>query len=41
MLLMEYPLELLEDMHIVKRDFIQSARKGRPLENIKISPFAF
>ena len=38
---MEYPLELLEDMHIVKRDFIQSARKGRPLENIKISPFAF
>jgi hypothetical protein len=38
---MEYPLELLEDMRLVKRDFIQSANKGRPLENIKISPFAF
>ena len=37
----EEPLELLEDMRIIKRDVTESSERGRPKEIIKINPIIF
>lgn len=37
----EEPIQLLEDMKIIRRDIISSDKQGRPKEIIKINPFAY
>ena len=37
----ENPLELLEDMRIVRRETIQAAAKGRPSERVNFNPLSF
>lgn len=35
---LEIPLEMLEDMHCIKREIIKTGDKGRPREQIRINP---